>query len=92
MPALVIGLDPSLLASVIVIVVADGAEVTIYLVSSKLLSENAELPGMPLTLSNKTMSSSCKLCGLGKVTVIVGEPFVLVKLTALIVVLIGWMS
>ena len=73
--------------------VADGAEATMYFKLLKLPSVNAEPePEIPLTFSNKTMSSSCKLCGLGKVILTVGEPFVLEKFTPLIVVLIGCMS
>ena len=56
-------------------VVADGAEATMYFKLLKLPSANAEPePDIPLTFSNKRISSSCKLCGLGKVIVTVGEP------------------
>ena len=69
-------------------VVADGTDVTINLLSSKVALVNVE-PVNPVTLSNKTISLSFSACGELKVTVTVVDDEVLVKLAPVIVVLIG---
>jgi len=85
------GVPVSLDAIVIVKVVEVGTDVTINLTSSKVAFVNVE-PLNPLTLSNKTISSSVKPWSEPTVTVTVGLLDVLVKLAPVIVVLIGCMS
>ena len=65
-------------------VVVVGTDVTMNLLSSKVALLYVE-PVNPVTLSNKTISSSCNPCVDPKVTVTVFDDEVLVKLAPVIV-------